>query len=59
MFDRTGVIIAASTLIFSLILFYLQNGEPLGSFAAAILASALAWISYVVIAWMYRATKNQ
>lgn len=59
MFDRTGVIIAGSTLAFSLILFYLQNGEFLGSLAAAILASGLAWCSYVILAWMYLAIRNK
>lgn len=59
MLNRTGLIIAASTLIFSLILFYLQNGEFLGSLAASILASGLVWCSYVILAWMYVAVRRK
>ena len=59
MSDRIGIIIAASTLIFSFILFFLQNGELIGSFAAAVLATGLAWSSYIVLAWMYTAAKNK
>lgn len=58
MFERTGLIIAASTLIFSFILFFLQNGEFLGSLAAALLAAGLIWVSYVVLAWMLFAIRN-
>lgn len=59
MFDRTGMIIAISTLIFSTILFFLQNGEMLGSIAAAILATGLVWSSYIVLAWMYDALRTK
>lgn len=59
MIDRTGFIIAASTFIFSLLLFYLQNGEFLGSFAASLLATGLVWFSYIILAWMYSAISRK
>lgn len=59
MFDRLGMIIAGSTLIFSLILFFLQNGEFFGSLAAALLATGLVWITYIILAWVFYAAHKQ
>lgn len=58
MFDRVGIIVAGSTFIFSLILFFLQNGEFLGSLAAAILATGLAWPTYIILLWTYQALRR-
>ncbi len=51
--DPIGFIIAGVTLLFSLILFYTLNGMFLGSLAAAIMAGALAWLSYIVLRMIY------
>jgi hypothetical protein len=59
MFDRTSIIVACSTMIFSTILFFLQNGELIGSLAAAALATALVWCSYVIIAWIFQAIASK
>jgi hypothetical protein len=44
-----GLVIAAATFLFSLILFYNDTGAFLGSVAAALLAAGLIWISYVIL----------
>jgi len=49
LFEPTGVVIAAATLIFSLILFYNDTNIFLGSLFAAVLASALTWATYVIL----------
>lgn len=49
LFEPTGVIIAAATLIFSLILFYNDTNIFLGSLFAALLASGLTWMTYVIL----------
>jgi hypothetical protein len=55
--DRTSFIVAAITLVFALILFYSDTGKFWGSFGAAILASALMWMAYVLTRWLYLAIK--
>ena len=47
--EPIGVIIAAATFIFSWVLFYIDTEIFLGSFAAAVLAASLTWISYVLL----------
>lgn len=59
MLDQTGMIVAGVTLVFSSVLFYVQNGELLGSFAAAILATALVWLSYEIVRWTYLALRSK
>ena len=49
LFEPTGYLVALTTLIFSWILFYSQNGVFLGSFFAALLAAGLFWITYVML----------
>lgn len=51
--DPIGLIVAAVTALFSLILFYSLNGMFLGSLAAAIMAGTLAWLSYIVLRMIY------
>lgn len=57
-FDTVGVIVALSTLIFSQFLFWSYTGEFVGSFAAAVIASFLVWISYVILKWLVLAFKR-
>jgi hypothetical protein len=47
--EPIGFIIALATFLFSLILFYSNTGMFWGSFAAALLAAGLFWISYVIL----------
>lgn len=49
LFEPTGVVIAAATLIFSLILFYNDTNVFFGSLAAAVLAAGLTWATYVIL----------
>lgn len=49
LFEPTGFLIAAATLLFSLILFYNDTDAFFGSLAAALLAAALIWLSYLVL----------
>ena len=55
--EPIGYIIAAATLIFSLILFYSDTGQFLGSLGAAILAAGLVWVSYVITRMLWLALK--
>lgn len=57
MIDKVSYIIAVITLVFGFFLFYSQTDEIVGSFAAACLAAALAWVSYVLMRWLVLALK--
>lgn len=56
--DKNGFIFAALVLIFSFLLFLSDTNKLMGSFAAALLAAALAWLSYVVIRWLIMALRK-
>lgn len=47
--EPIGFIVAAVTLIFSLILFYSDTKSFLGSLAAASMAAGLNWLTYIVL----------
>lgn len=55
--DRTSYIIAAATFLFSLILFYTDNGMFLGSLGAALLAAGLAWMTFVILKLLWLALR--
>lgn len=56
-FDYPGFIIAIAVLIAGFIIFVRDTGEWLGSFSAAAILSALVWVTYVIMRWMFQATK--
>lgn len=58
LFEPTGFIIAAVTLLFSLILFYSDTHSFLGSFAAALMAAALAWMTYLILRFIWITFKS-
>lgn len=58
LFEPTGFIIAAATLLFSLILFYNDTNAFLGSLAAAILAAALIWMTYLILRFVWIAFRS-
>ena len=57
MFDRTGLIIAVATFIFSVILFSSQNHDIPGSIFAGLIAAGMFWIAYAILRWFYLATR--
>jgi hypothetical protein len=53
-----GFILAAAVALFSLILFYSDNQEFLGSFYAALMASGLTWVTYIILRWVLLAFRK-
>lgn len=47
--ERTSLIIAGVTLVFSFFLFFSQSDMFVGSLFAALMSAGLAWLTYVVI----------
>ena len=58
LFEPTGFIIAAATLLFSLILFYNDTNAFLGSFAAALMAAGLTWATNIILRLVFLAFRN-
>jgi len=56
--EPIGFIVTAVTLLFSFILFYSDNGQFLGSVYAALIAAGLAWVSYIMLRWMWLAMRE-
>lgn len=56
--EPIGYIVAACTLLFSLILFYSDNGMFLDSLMAALIASGLAWVTYIILRWAVLAARK-
>lgn len=56
--EPIGFIAAFVTFIFSLILFYTDNSMFLGSLAAAVMASGLAWSTYIILRWVLLAFRK-
>ena len=57
-FEPIGVIVAAATFLFSLILFYTDTATFWGSVFAALLAGGLTWVTYVILRIFYLAVKR-
>lgn len=55
--EPKGFILAGCVLIISVILFYKDNGQLLGSIAAALIAAGLVWVSYIFIRILWMALK--
>lgn len=56
--DRNSYIAAGATLIIGLVLFFSNTQEFLGSLAAAIMAAALVWVSWVLMRWLILALRK-
>lgn len=56
--EPTGFIVAIATAIFSLILFYSQTQMFFGSVMAALIASALCWVTYIILRWVILAFRE-
>lgn len=50
--DQMSFIVAGIIFIIALLLFYHDTGRFLGSAAAALMAAALSWVSYVLTRWL-------
>lgn len=48
-FEPIGYGIALFSFVFSLIFFYRDNAAFMGSFAAALMAAGLFWVSYIIL----------
>ena len=57
-FEPIGLIVAAATFFLSLFIFYADNSMFFGSLFAAIMASGLAWATYVGIRLVVLAIKR-
>jgi len=55
---QTNFIVAIATFIIGLLLFYSQTSLFWKSFVAAILASALVWMAYVICHWIVMVFKK-
>lgn len=49
--EPIGYIVAGVTFLISLILFYIDTTMFAGSLFAALISSALAWATYIVLRW--------
>lgn len=56
--DKTSFAVAGITFLFGLILFYHDTNKFFGSLTAAVLASALMWVAYVLIRWLILALRK-
>ena len=56
--EPIGFIVAGVTFLFSLILFYTDNSMFFGSLFAAIISSALIWITYIILRWVLLACRH-
>lgn len=57
-FEPIGYIIGAATFLFSLFLFYSDTSVFWGSFAAALIAAGLIWVSYVILRIFFLALRR-
>lgn len=58
LFDKWCFITTVATLLFSWSLFWSYTGEPIGSFTAAIIASGLVFLAYIVFRMVYLAFRE-
>lgn len=58
-FEPIGYAVAAASFLFSLVVFYRDNAAFMGSFAAALLAAGLIWVSYIIIRIFILAFKSE
>lgn len=56
--NTTSFLVAGTTFLFAFLLFFSQTNEPVGSASAALIASALAWIAYVICRFIILALKK-
>jgi hypothetical protein len=56
--EPIGFIVAAATALFSLLLFYSDTSSFWGSLFAALIASGLTWISYIILRWILLAVRG-
>lgn len=56
--NQTSYLFAGIMLIFSFLLFYNDTQLFWKSLAAAVLAAALFWVSYVLVRWLILALRN-
>jgi hypothetical protein len=56
--DKLGSFIALFTLCFSFYIFFSDTDKFLGSLIAAVMASALAWGTYIIIKWLMLANRS-
>lgn len=56
--DKWSFVFAAVVLVLGILIFFNDTNEFLGSLGAAILAAALAWISYILVRLVVLTIKN-
>lgn len=57
-FDRASFIVAGAVFVISTLLFFLETGMFLKSAGAALICTALVWVSYTAIRWIILAAKS-
>jgi hypothetical protein len=58
LFDQMGLVVFASTLVATFILFFRDTAEFYGSFMAALMAAGLAWATAIILRWLFLAFKQ-
>lgn len=58
-FEPIGYAIALISFLFSWLFFYSSNAAFIGSFAAALMAAGLFWVSYIIIRIFVLAIRKQ
>lgn len=56
--EPIGFALSGAVFLLSFLLFYYNTSMFLGSLAAAILAAALTWATYIVLRWMLLAIRK-
>ncbi len=56
--DKAGFVVACSTLLASLYIFYTDTGKFSGSLIAAVMTAALVWSTYIILKWLFLANRS-